>query len=393
MTFYCLSASRRTLAAVILLLSCWRGADAAELGEASVRSHIGRPLVADIELTGLADENAHVQVALASADVYRGASIRMNPALADLNITINRRDGHRNIHLISARPIEADYLHLFLELTEGNRRVVRAVTLWLTADPEAGSVSALSASLTTPATVVATPAAPLSGSAGATLAAAQLGTSAAAQPAPLPAFQPAQAAAPVSAPAPSAQSNPPSRPARSHASAPGFTAEQLRACTELDYKNAALRAQIVDLEEKVKLLQMAFEGGAVQAAAQAPNALSKHTAPAQAASTVASSHAALASSTDAAPHALDEHGASLSGVAKPAAGRPWRKLALASVLVLALIGGLVYFFIRRRRKAAERTENTQQAAATGAVAGWKSRALSMLRIGKTTPAGVVVPEE
>ncbi|MYM40056.1 type IV pilus assembly protein FimV [Duganella qianjiadongensis] len=114
-------------------------APAAELGDIAVRSYIGQPLSADIELVQLApDEAASLQVRLAQENVYRGANISMNPALAGLHMVIVRRDGRQYLRVSTTRPIEADYLHLFLELSGAGRQEVRAATVWLQADPNPG---------------------------------------------------------------------------------------------------------------------------------------------------------------------------------------------------------------------------------------------------------------
>ena len=198
-------------------------AGATELGEPLVRSHIGQPLVADIELTGFA-EAAPVQVRLAHAEVYNGASIRMHPILANLTMSVMRRDGRQFLHITSIRPLDSDYVHLFLELADGARRDVRGVTLWLSADPHPAPPP--------PAPAKAEPAA--------------------AAEAPEPALP--RPSVPLAAP-------PLKRaPARSAACVPQFSEEQIKTCAALDYKNGILTAQIVDLEEKVKLLQMAIEG-------------------------------------------------------------------------------------------------------------------------------------
>jgi len=114
-------------------------ASAAELGDIAVRSYIGQPLSADIELVQIApDEAASLQVRLAQENVYRGANISMNPALASLHMVIVRRDGRQYLRVSTTRPIEADYLHLFLELSGAGRQEVRAATVWLQADPNPG---------------------------------------------------------------------------------------------------------------------------------------------------------------------------------------------------------------------------------------------------------------
>ncbi len=119
----------------LLLAHAAAGARAAELGEAKVSSHIGQQLVADIELVAIEDGSAPVQVRLASADVYRGANLDMPAVLASLNMNVMRRDGRQFLHITSLKAVDADRLHLFLELADGGRRTVRQATLWFSPDP------------------------------------------------------------------------------------------------------------------------------------------------------------------------------------------------------------------------------------------------------------------
>jgi hypothetical protein len=283
----------RLSSAIVLsgLLTC---AQAVELGDVLVRSHIGQPLSADFELTGIANEAASVQVALADADVYRGANISIHPALSALNITIVRRDGKRYLHIASPKAVESDYVHIFFELTENGRRSVREATLWFTPDPN--------------------PAPPPAKVAPAVVA-----------PAPAPAKAPAVAAESpraVAAPvlAPLLRTAQAARPA---ACVQQFTAAQIGTCAALDAKNAALTAQIVELEDKVRLLTVAMHGQVAPAAAARPSA-----------------HAP-------APMKLAQAPAK-----KPAGATPWLFIGIASAAVFALIGVLVYF-MRRKRKAAK----------------------------------------
>jgi Tfp pilus assembly protein FimV len=108
---------------------------AAELGDPRVSSHIGQPLVADVELTLLDDPATPVQVRVASPEVYNGAGIAVPPVLASLNLSVMRRDGRQFLHVTSLRPVEADHVHLYLELVDKGQRAVRLATLWLTPDP------------------------------------------------------------------------------------------------------------------------------------------------------------------------------------------------------------------------------------------------------------------
>lgn len=266
------------------LLTC---AQAVELGDALVRSHIGQPLSADFELTGIVNEAAAVQVALADAEVYRGANISMHPALSSLNITIARRDGKRYLHIASPKAVESEYLHIFFALTENGRRSVREATLWFTPDPQPAlaRVAPLAAPVPVPVPVPA--------------------PAVAARPLAAPVVAPLVLAAPVVAPI--VRTAPLARPA---ACVQQFSAAQIGTCAALDAKNAALTAQIVELENKVRLLTVAMHRQLDPAAAV--------------------SHPAKA--------------------AQAPPGKPWLFIAIASIGLLALIGVLVYFQ-RRKRKA------------------------------------------
>lgn len=133
----------RSSCLAVLALAAATGAHAAELGDASVRSYNGQPLSADIELTDLtAQELADLQVRLARPDVFEGANVKMNPALAGAQITIARRDSRRVLQVTTSAPVQADVLHLYFQLVSGGRERVRSVTLWLSPAPAAPSVPA-----------------------------------------------------------------------------------------------------------------------------------------------------------------------------------------------------------------------------------------------------------
>ena len=308
---------------ILLLSGVLSGARAAELGEPVVRSHRGQPLVADIELTGLADAAATVVVRLANADVYRGANIGMHPILSNLTMSIMRRDGRQFLHITSIRQVDSENLHLFLDLTEGSRRNVRTVTLWLTPDP-------------TPTPTPPPAPAPIS--------------------APVAVLAPAALAVPVRAPAPVAVAPPERARAARVISVPSsgmtcpqarFSEEQIKSCAAMDDKNGVLSAQIVELEEKVRQLQLAFgdKAGARPAVADTKPALAPpppKPAP------------------KAAPKQAPEEG-----------GFPWLLMA-AILLVLALIGGALWFMLSRRKG------KTAETAAADSVA-WYARLAARFR--------------
>ncbi len=128
---------RRSLLRCLLLVGLLTGqAGAAELGEPVVKSFIGQPLVADIELVAMGPDEAHnLQARIARPDVFRGANISMSPILNSLRVSVARRDGRVFLHITSIMPVDADYLHLYLELASGSNSDVRSALLWLTPDP------------------------------------------------------------------------------------------------------------------------------------------------------------------------------------------------------------------------------------------------------------------
>ncbi|KAB8048557.1 fimbrial protein FimV, partial [Janthinobacterium sp. FT14W] len=113
---------------------------AAELGDMVVLSHVGQPLLAEIELTALAPEEASgVAVRLASPDVYRGGGIGMDPALQTLTISPLERGGRHYVRVSTRQAIQAGHVHLYLLLGNGNGAIVRLGTLWLTPAPPAAA--------------------------------------------------------------------------------------------------------------------------------------------------------------------------------------------------------------------------------------------------------------
>ncbi|CAN7505950.1 hypothetical protein LJR289_003451 [Pseudoduganella sp. LjRoot289] len=130
------SACVAALAAGLLAGPLSPAVSAAELGEVAVRSHIGQQLSADIELVMLTPEDAAgVQVKLAAPNVYLGANTQIHPALSSLRMSVMKRDNRQFLHLTTVQPVDAEILHLFLELGTGSRSSVRSATLWLTAEP------------------------------------------------------------------------------------------------------------------------------------------------------------------------------------------------------------------------------------------------------------------
>ncbi|MYN47266.1 hypothetical protein GTP23_19665 [Pseudoduganella sp. FT93W] len=331
-----------TIAGSLLLATA---APAAELGDIAVRSYIGQPLSADIELVQVApDEAASLQVRLAQENVYRGANISMNPALTGLHMTIVRRDGRQYLRVSTSRPIEADYLHLFLELSGGGRQEVRAATVWLQADPNpsmrTSAVPAAAVGSPAPAPLPAVAAAPVSpaepapvrsraapmpslhesevgvpGGLRASAAAAPVRRPAApARPAPARAASSGEAATDGALPVPVAQALLPmpnlplpkgvkrAQPPAACAAAPASAPAAAKECAAFDAHSQQLNSKLTELEGKLKVLQGALGAApAAKASAAAPAATAdaKPAASSAAASATASASASVASSAPA----------------------------------------------------------------------------------------------
>jgi len=299
------------LAIPLLLALVCRVAAAAELGDATVASYIGQPLVADIELTGLSDPSSAVTVRNASMDVYRGANIAISPALAGLSLSVVRRDGRQFLHLTTARAVDAGYLHLFLELTEGGKQNVRGTTLWLTADPSPPPPPKPAPALVAERPVVARPVPPV-------------------------------VVAPRPAPEPEEPVRKPVREITLGKAAPTCPQleEQVKACSQTEYKNGLLSAQVVELEEKVRQLQLIVDAKAAGAASASVTAD---------ASAMAHAASAAAAPPPAKP-AIPPPPPKVAKHAGESGGFPWL-LTGAIVAALAAVGGGVFFFLKRRKAA------------------------------------------
>lgn len=288
-----------TMAAALL---AGTSAGAAELGDIAVRSYLNQPLTADIELVMLTPDEAAegVPVRLAGPNIYQGANVRMHPALAGARMSVQRKDQRLFVHLVTLQPVDADVLHLYLELGAGSRAVVRAATLWLTPEPPgaprpplvrpapvasvmeaapAGRSSAATplrpAPLPPPvdmARLAAVPVHPTPAPVETATPPAPSATSATSDPA-LPGAAPSQAALLAARARAAAEREVLARhtpygadlfkqaPQRNTsglaACAPGKNRDQAKQCVVLDQKNTELNAKIRDLEGKVHALQVA----------------------------------------------------------------------------------------------------------------------------------------
>jgi len=334
-----LMASRLPLIITCALLS--GAAGAAELGEAQVRSYIGQQLVADIELTALDAPATPVQVRLAHPNVYRGANIGMPHVLSTLTMTVTQREGRQFLRVTSLAPVESSRLHLFLELADGGGRGVRLATLSMAPNPNPPPPPPAPVSMPAPV-LAATPApapvapvvakqpprprpAPPPKAVVAKIAPApkpELRPDPKPDSRPEPKPEPTQEArpAPEPKPAPKALPLPLASPAPAAACAPAPDVDRSTVCAALDYKNVQLREQIGQLEDKVKVLQVAL--GASPAAVSKPRPADPN----------------------------KPHPARRRPAPEPEASTPWGWIAGGVGAVLALAGVSILMVARLRRK-------------------------------------------
>jgi hypothetical protein len=333
----------RHFLSILALSSVFGAASAAELGEARVSSHIGQPLVADIELTMIDDPSAAVAVRIASPEVYNGAGIAMPPVLASVTLSVMRRDGRQFLHVTSLRPVDGEHLHLYLELQDKGQRAVRLATLWLTPDPNpAPAPPPVPAPVRAePAPIPAPPAVAVP--APRPLAARKLEEEGAKRPQPAPARSRPPARAPAGAVREAPKAAAQALPIHAPPAACTQQAEQARVCAALDARNAALKTQIGTLEGKVKALQSTLGVPAPAAPTPAP-------APAPAA-TPAPAHEAAHEPAGPKPiHAIKPlvPRKPKAPAPEPEAGLPWGWIGGGAGLLLALAGA--FLLLRRRAR-------------------------------------------
>jgi pilus assembly protein FimV len=137
------------------------------LGRITVQSALGEPLRAEIDIPEInADEASSLKPSIALPAAFRAAGLEYNPALAGVQISLQRRaDGRAYIRLVSDRVVSEPFVDLILQASWASGRIVRDYTILLDppalrartpAAPTAPQVAATSP-VTPPARVTATP--------------------------------------------------------------------------------------------------------------------------------------------------------------------------------------------------------------------------------------------
>lgn len=120
-------------AAALLSIGLLQHGDALALalGRLTVQSALGEPLRAEIDVPEIsAEEASGLRVGVAGLEAYRAAGMDYNPALTDLQVSLQRRpDGRAYLRLTSPRPVNEPFLDMILEANWASGRIVRDYTL------------------------------------------------------------------------------------------------------------------------------------------------------------------------------------------------------------------------------------------------------------------------
>jgi pilus assembly protein FimV len=124
---------------------------ALSLGTVVVKSALGEPLRAEIDIPDInAEEAASLKATIASPEAFRAAGLEYNAAMANTKATLQRRaNGRAFINLQSDRPVNEPFVDMILEASWSSGRIVRDYTMLF--DPP--SVRAPSATVASPAVV------------------------------------------------------------------------------------------------------------------------------------------------------------------------------------------------------------------------------------------------
>ena len=121
------------LATAIALLGSLASLDAhaLALGRLTVMSALGEPLRAEIDITDInAEETASLKASVASVDAFRAAGLEYTPAVAGLQVSLQKRaDGRSFLRLSSSRPVTEPFVDLVLDASWSSGRVARDYTM------------------------------------------------------------------------------------------------------------------------------------------------------------------------------------------------------------------------------------------------------------------------
>ena len=118
-------------AVALTMLGVSLEAQALALGAITVRSALGEPLRAEIEVPQISSEEAATfKAAVASPQAFRSAGVDYSPALSGARVTLHRRpNGQAYLRVVGDRPINEPFLGIVIDADWGGGRVVRDYTM------------------------------------------------------------------------------------------------------------------------------------------------------------------------------------------------------------------------------------------------------------------------
>ena len=113
---------------MLLVLPCV--AHAAGLGKLTIVSALGQPLLAEVDLVSVQEQElAALQARIASPEAFTKANVQYSPALIGVRVSVERRsDGRPYIKIISTRPVNEPFIDLLVELSWPQGHLVREYT-------------------------------------------------------------------------------------------------------------------------------------------------------------------------------------------------------------------------------------------------------------------------
>lgn len=117
------------LAGFCLLMPCVL--HAAGLGQLQIKSSLGQPLLAEVDLLSVGkDEAGSLNVRLATPEAFRQANLEYSAALIGVRTTIERRPGGQPyVKIVSTRPMNEPFVDMLLELSWSQGKLLREYTV------------------------------------------------------------------------------------------------------------------------------------------------------------------------------------------------------------------------------------------------------------------------
>ncbi len=120
-------------AAALVLCGVMLEANALALGAINVRSALGEPLRAEIEVPDISSQEAATFTAsVAAPEAFRAAGVEYTTALANARVSLHRRaNGQAYLRVTGDRPVNEPFLGIVIETTSSSGRLVRDYTMLL----------------------------------------------------------------------------------------------------------------------------------------------------------------------------------------------------------------------------------------------------------------------